>query len=136
LLKRHPKTTAVEISDSTSPSEFNLVRKLASLSDVIITTGFIRVAAYKGSVDLSPGQVDLLKHLSSLQKPFGFVLFGSPYLISFVPELPTYVLAYEYYPGAEEAALRAILGEIEFAGRLPIDLPGFYKIGHSAASRH
>ena len=136
LLKRHPKTTAVEVSDSTSLAEFNLVRKLASLSDVIITCGFIRVAAYKGSVDLSAGQIDLLRHLSSSQKPFAFVLYGSPYLISFVPELPTYVLAYEYYPGAEEAALRAVLGEIEFAGKLPIDLPGLYKIGYSAAPRH
>ena len=134
LLKRHPKTTAVEVSDSTSPAEFTLVRKLASLSDVIITCGFIRVAAYKGSVDLSAGQIDLLKHLSATQKPFAFVLYGSPYLISFVPELPTYVLAYEYYPGAEEAALRAIVGEIEFKGKLPIELPGFYGIGYSAAT--
>jgi beta-N-acetylhexosaminidase len=59
------------------------------------------------------------------------VLYGSPYLLSAVPDLPTLVLAYEYYPGAEEAALKAVLGEIEFKGRLPIELPGFYPIGHA-----
>jgi hypothetical protein len=44
------------------------------------------------------------------------------------------VLAYEYYPAAEEAALKAVLGEIEFKGKLPVELPGFYPIGHSITS--
>lgn len=135
LIKRHRNVTAALASDQTSPAEFELIKKMASLADVIIACGFIRVAAYKGSIDLTEGQLGLLRHLSRLDKPFAFVLFGSPYLISFVPELPTYVLAYEYYPDAEDAALRALLGEIEFKGRLPIELAGFYGIGHSASSR-
>ena len=49
-----------------------------------------------------------------------------------MPELPTYVLTYEYYPAAEQAALKGVLGEIEFKGTLPIELPGFYPISHSA----
>jgi beta-N-acetylhexosaminidase len=131
LTRRHPNTINVYLSDKTSPAEFELVRKLASLSDVVIVNAFIRVAAYKGTVDLSEGQIGLLKSLSAGDRPFAFVLYGSPYVISFVPELPTYVLAYEYYPSAEEAALKAILGEIPFNGKLPIELPGFYKIGDS-----
>lgn len=131
LQKRHPKTTNVYVSDKTSPAEFDLIKRLAGFSDVVIANGFIRVASYKGSIDLSEGEINLLKHLSALEKPFAFVLYGSPYLISFVPELPTYILAYEYYPAAEEAALKAVLGEIEFKGKLPVELPGFYPIGHS-----
>src|SRR5262249_26577265 len=133
LIKRHPKTTLVSVSDQTSPAEFEMIKKLASMSDAVITCGFIRVAAYKGSIDLSPAEIDLLKSLSKLQTPFAFVLAGSPYLLSFVPELPTYVLTYEYYPGAEAAALKAILGEIEFKGKLPVELPGMYPMGYSAA---
>jgi beta-N-acetylhexosaminidase len=131
LMKRHAKTTNVHVSDKTSPAEFDLIKRLAAFSDVVIVNGFIRVAAYKGSIDLTEGEIDLLKHLSAVEKPFAFVLYGSPYMISFVPELPSYVLAYEYYPAAEEAALKAVLGEIEFQGKLPIELPGFYPIGHS-----
>jgi beta-N-acetylhexosaminidase len=131
LVSRHPKTTDVYVSDKTSPAEFDLIKKLAAVSDVVIVNGFIRVAAYKGSIDLTEGEIDLLKYLSAVEKPFAFVLYGSPYIISFVPELPSYVLAYEYYPAAEEAALKAVLGEIEFKGKLPIELPGFYPIGHS-----
>jgi beta-glucosidase-like glycosyl hydrolase len=131
LTKRHAQTINAFVSDRTSPAEFDLLKKLAAFSDVVIVNGFIRVAAFKGSIDLTQGEIDLLKHLSVIDKPFAFVLYGSPYMISFVPELPSYVLAYEYYPAAEEAALKAVLGEIEFKGKLPIELPGFYPIGHS-----
>lgn len=135
LIKRHRKSLNVYVSDKTSPGEIELIKKLAAFSDVIIVNGFIRVASFKGSVDMSEGEINLLKHLSAVDKPFAFVLYGSPYLLSFVPELPTYILAYEYYPAAEEAALKAVLGEIEFKGKLPIELPGFYPIGHSAKAR-
>ena len=133
LLKRHPNSSHVYVTDKTAPAEFEVIKKLAAFSDTVIVNGFIRVAAFKGSIDISEGEINLLKHLSTIKQPFAFVLYGSPYLLSFVPELPTYVLAYEYYPAAEEASLKAVLGEIEFKGRLPIELPGFYPIGHSAA---
>ena len=132
LLKRQPNSLSVYVSDKTAPAELELIKKLAAFSDVVIVNGFIRISSFKGSIDMSEGEINLLKHLSAIDKPFAFVLYGSPYLLSFVPELPTYVLAYEYYPAAEEAALKAVLGEIEFKGRLPIELPGFYPIGHSA----
>ncbi len=131
LKQRHANTTNVYVTEQTAPRELDLIRKLALLADVVIVNGFIRISAFKGSIDVSEGEIDLLKYLSSIEKPFVFVLYGSPYLIAFVPELPTYILAYEYYPAAEEASLRAVLGEIEFKGKLPIDLPGFYEIGHS-----
>ena len=135
LIKRHPNSNSVYVSDKTSAAEFELIKKLVTFSDAVIVNGFIRVSSFKGSIDMSEGEINLLKHLSSIEKPFAFVLYGSPYLISFVPELPSYILAYEYYPAAEEASLKAVLGEIEFKGKLPIELPGFYPIGHSIAKK-
>jgi hypothetical protein len=133
LSKRHSKTLNVTISDKTSGAEIELIRKLASFSDVIVVNAFIRVAAYKGSVDLSEGELTLLKQLSAMDKPFAFVAYGSPYVISFAPDLPSYVLAYEHYPAAEEAAVKCVLGEMPFRGKLPVELPGFCKIGHSVS---
>ncbi|PYT06581.1 MAG: glycoside hydrolase family 3 [Acidobacteria bacterium] len=134
LAKRFPNAIKVFVSDKTAPAELELIKKVASFSDAVIVNGFIRVSSSKGSIDMSEGEINLLKHLSAIDKPFTFVLYGSPYLLSFVPELPTLVLAYEYYPAAEEAALKAVLGEIEFKGKLPIELPGFYPIGHAKTS--
>jgi beta-N-acetylhexosaminidase len=135
LIKRHANTTNAYVSDKTSPDEFDLLKKLAGFADVVIVNGFIRVAAYKGSIDLSEGEINLLRAFSAIDKPFIFVLYGSPYMLSFVPELPTYILTYEYYPAAEEAAMKAVLGEIEFKGKLPIELPGLYPIGHGMTAR-
>ncbi|MBI3654514.1 MAG: hypothetical protein HY231_26080 [Acidobacteria bacterium] len=130
LLQRHKNTINVSVTPRTSPLEFELIRKLATFADVIIVNAFVRIAAYKGSIDLSDGEVNFLKGLSAAEKPLAFVLYGSPYLLSFIPELPTYILAYEYYPAAEEAALKAVLGEREFKGCLPVELPGFYPLGY------
>jgi len=130
FLKRHRNVIEVTIDERTPRETIEVVKKLANLCDVILANGFIRVAAYKGSIDLTEEQLDLLRALSKSEKPFVFTLFGSPYVLSFVPELPTYILTYEYYPEAERAALRAILGEIPFTGKLPISLPGAYPIGH------
>jgi beta-N-acetylhexosaminidase len=127
LAQRHPKSTSVYVTDKTAPAELDLIKKLAALSDVVIVNGFIRVSSFKGSIDMTEGEINLLKHLSGMEKPFVFVLYGSPYLLTFVPEMPSYILTYEYYPAAEEAALKAVLGEIEFKGRLPIELPGLYE---------
>jgi beta-N-acetylhexosaminidase len=131
LSKRHQNAAHVYVTDKTPVAELELIRKLAAFSDVIIVNAFVRVAAYKGSIDLSEAELNLLKGLSQVEKPLAFVLYGSPYLISFVPELPSYILAYEYYPAAEEAALKCVLGEVPFKGKLPVELPGFYPIGHS-----
>jgi beta-N-acetylhexosaminidase len=124
LNKRHPRVTDVFVSDRSSPAELQLVAKLAAMADAVIICAFISIAAFKGSIDLGENQLALLRQISTFRKPVAFVMHGNPYLLRAVPELPTYVLAYEYYPGAEEAALRAVLGEIEFRGRLPIELPG------------
>lgn len=130
LLKRHRNTLDVTIDEMTSKESIEIAKKLADACDVVMATGFIRVSAYKGSIDLTEWQLDLLKALSAKEKPFLFTLFGSPYLLAFAPELPTYVLSYEYYPEAERAAVRALLGEIPFTGTLPVSLPGAYPIGY------
>ncbi|HEY6327881.1 MAG TPA: glycoside hydrolase family 3 protein, partial [Blastocatellia bacterium] len=63
LLRRHPKTISVSVSDRTSPGEFALIRKLASEADVLIVGGWIRVAAFKGSIGLNEEQIDLIRNL-------------------------------------------------------------------------
>jgi beta-N-acetylhexosaminidase len=113
----------------------DVIKQLANASDAVIVTAFIRVSAYKGTIDLNQWQVDLLKSFSKMDKPFVFVLFGSPYLLSFVPELPTYMLTYEYYPEAERAAARAVMGDIPIAGKLPTSLPGYYPVGHGLVTK-
>jgi hypothetical protein len=121
----------VQIDDQSTPSEFDLVRKLALTGDAIVVNGFVRVAAYKGSIALTESEIALLRDLAAMKKPFVFTAFGSPYVLTHIPELPSYIVTYDISPLAELAMVRAVSGEIPFAGKLPISLPGLYPIGHS-----
>jgi beta-N-acetylhexosaminidase len=135
IQKRFPKATTVQIDDQTTRNEFAMLRQSAEIVDAVIVSAFIRVAAYKGSIDLTRDQLALLRDLAKIEKPFVFTLFGSPYLLDTIPELPSYILTYDTHPDAERAAARAITGEIPFTGKLPVSLPGLYPIGHSQPAR-
>lgn len=128
FLKRHAKTFFVSVTPGISPSEAGLIRQVAGAHRVVVVSCSIRIASYKGSVGLSETQQNLLRALASRNGPFVFALFGSPYLLNSIPELPSYALAYEFYPGAETAMVRAIFGEIPFQGLLPVTV-GNYPAG-------
>ena len=130
LPKRFPQTTTVQLDDISTRNEYEMVRRMADMVDAVVVAAFIRVAAYKGSIDLSAQQLQLLNDLSAMKKPFVFVLFGSPYLLHHVQKLPSYMVTYDTHPGAELAAVTAIAGEIPIQGKLPISLPGLYPVGH------
>ncbi|HXI11174.1 MAG TPA: glycoside hydrolase family 3 N-terminal domain-containing protein [Thermoanaerobaculia bacterium] len=131
LTKRFPRAVTVEIDDQSSANEYGLVRKMAGLSDVLVVNGFIRVASYKGSINLNREQMTLLRDLVAMKKPLVFTAFGSPFVLREIPELPAYAVTYDISGTAELAAIKAIVGEIAYEGRLPIKL-GDYPIGHAA----
>jgi beta-N-acetylhexosaminidase len=106
-----------------------MARQMTDLVDAVVVTAFIRVAAYKGSIDLTPAQISFLRDLSAKKKPFIFAEFGSPYVLLHIPELPSYIVTYDTNPGSELSAIKAITGEIPFQGKLPVSLPGLYPVG-------
>ena len=130
LQKRFPRAVTVQVDDQSTPFEFEDVRRLAQIADAVVVNAFIRVAAYKGSIALTSQELQLVRDVIALKRPFVFTIFGSPYLLTQIPELPSYIVAYDTNVTAEGAAIRAITGEIPFRGKLPINLPGLYKIGH------
>jgi beta-N-acetylhexosaminidase len=128
FLKRHPKTVFTTVAPSISPSESTLIQELSDTYKTVVVSCSIRIASYKGAIGLSDSQQSLLRALARHRGPFVFALFGSPYLLDYVPELPSYALAFESYPGAETAMVRAIFGEINFTGQLPVTV-GTYPVG-------
>jgi beta-N-acetylhexosaminidase len=127
---RHARTFFAEVTPATSSGEAEMVRQLAQSYRIVVVTCSIRVVAYRGDISLTDVQLDLLRSLATHDGPFVFALFGSPYLLNAMPELPSYALAFESYPGAEAAMVRAILGEIPFQGRLPTTV-GTFPVGFS-----
>jgi beta-N-acetylhexosaminidase len=57
------------------------------------------------------------------------VAFGNPYLLKDFPKMKTYIVAYGDMTSLQRAAARAIMGEIDFRGRLPISITDKYGRG-------
>ncbi|PYV13140.1 MAG: beta-N-acetylglucosaminidase, partial [Acidobacteria bacterium] len=125
FMKRHVRTLFVTVTPATPRAEADLIRRIATRYRTLVVSCSIRIASYKGAIGLNDVQEALLRDLAAHNGPFVFALFGSPYLLDYIPELPSYMLAYEFYPGAERACVRAIFGEIPFQGRLPVTVGKF-----------
>ena len=130
LKSRWPNLQSIEITDRTTPSEYELIRALARRADVVIAGVFVRIASYSGRMDLSAPEISLLESIAGQNKPFVTVCFGNPYIAMALQKLPALLVAYEFSDFTERAAARGITGDIPIGGRLPISLPGLFPFGH------
>ncbi len=132
LRKRFPGVTAVEVTDRTTASELDLLRALAREADAVVAATFTRAAEYSGRIGLAPAQQALLEGLArdDARRPLVTVALGSPYVGELGAKLPAVLVTYELGDAPEAAAVRAICGEAEVGGRLPVSLPGLFTAGH------
>lgn len=103
--------------------------KKAAEADAVVIALFSRLGARKGSVDIDLRHIQIVKDLIQWPVPVVAVSFGSPYFIKHFPEVDAYLCAYRYAEEAQRAAVRALFGEIEIKGRLPVSIPGLYPMG-------
>ncbi|MBK7510889.1 MAG: hypothetical protein IPI76_01290 [Chloracidobacterium sp.] len=57
------------------------------------------------------------------------VSFGNPYVLGSFPEINAYLVAYGDMPSLQRAVGRALTGQQDITGRLPITLPGLFARG-------
>ena len=98
--------------------------------DVVIASLYGRVRTGQvRSVGLpEPGARALSALISSKSSIIG-LSFGNPYLLQSFPKLRTYMVAYGDMPSLQQAMARAVLGQIDISGKLPISLPNLYPRG-------
>jgi beta-N-acetylhexosaminidase len=129
LKQRWPNVTAIELSDRSTAAEIDLVRAMAPRVDVVIASVFVRAGSASGRMDLSEPLQRLLNGIGRADRPFVTIFFGNPYVTMYMPDLPAVMLTYDFYDRAEASAVKALAGEIPIGGRLPIELPGYAKVG-------
>ena len=81
------------------------------------------------SVGIPESGARALSALIEAKTPIVGISFGNPYLLKDFPGLRTYLVAYGDMPSLQHAVARALLGEIDVTGKLPISLPGLYPRG-------
>jgi beta-N-acetylhexosaminidase len=124
------KVETVVVDERTTSAEIMKITDRAASADLIIVSLYGRVRSGQAdSVGIPKTGEYALKKLILEKKPVVGISFGNPYLLQSFPKLRTYLVSYGDMPALQQAAARALLGEIDIVGRLPISLPGLYPRG-------
>ena len=130
-ITRSGRTIETIVLDERS-SEIDVQKAIekATGADIVIASLYGRVRSGQArSVGLPESGVKALSSLIASKRPIIGLSFGNPYLLQSFPDLRTYLVAYGDMPSLQQAMARAVLGQIDITGRLPISLPGLYPRG-------
>ena len=124
------KLETVVLDERSSDDEIENALDKAKTADLVIASLYGRVRTGQvRSVGLPEPGAKALAALFKRKAPVVGISFGNPYLLQSFPEFHTYLVAYGDMPSLQQASARALLGQIDVTGRLPISLPGLYPRG-------
>ena len=115
--------TTIQVGAQPKSAEISTVLDLAKKGGrtVIVATA---------DVAKNPQQADLVKALLDAQVPTLVIALRSPYDLMYLKgAVPTYLVSYGSSPPALEAVTAVLTGKAKAQGRLPVELPGWYKLG-------
>ena len=130
LAKSGRKVETIALDDRSSEAEVQKAIELSRSADLIIASLYGRVRSGQvRSVGLPDAGAKVLNAVIGGKTPTVGISFGNPYLLQSFPGLRTYIVAYGDMPSLQQATARALLGEIDIVGKLPISLPGLFPRG-------
>lgn len=124
------KVETVVLDERSSEQEVQKAIERATAADVVLASLYGRVrSGQASSVGIPDPGARALSGVIAAKKPIVGISFGNPYLLQSFPGLRTYLVAYGDMPSLQNAMARALAGEIDIVGKLPISLPGLYPRG-------
>jgi beta-N-acetylhexosaminidase len=105
------------------------IDKTIADSDLIVVSTFVRLASGTDALSFPASQRRILRRLTDSRKPVIWVAFGNPYVLRIAPKIGTYVCTFSYSDVSQAAAAKALAGEIEVAGKMPVSVPPYSKMG-------
>lgn len=98
-------------------------------ADRVIVSAYVSPSAGSGPAALPEPFKELVAASVDL-RPTVVISFGNPYLLSALPDVGSYIVAWGDREVSQRAALAALFGEESISGRLPIPLPPLHAFGH------
>lgn len=130
LSRQGVKAETIVLDDRSTEADVRRAIDKASRADVTIVSMYGRVRSGQArSVALPEPGTKALNDLIEHKTPLVGISFGNPYILMSFPKLQTYLVAFGDMQSLQEAGARAMLGQINVNGRLPISLPGLYSRG-------
>lgn len=124
------KVETVVLDERSTQLEVQKAIERAKSADLVLASLYGRVrSGQASSVGIPDAGAHALSALIAAKTPLVGISFGNPYLLQSFPGLRTYLVAYGDMPSLQQAVARALVGEIDVVGKLPISLPGLYPRG-------
>jgi beta-N-acetylhexosaminidase len=124
------KLEPIVLDARSSEKEVDSLLDRAKAAKLIIVAMYGRVRSGKANSGTLPEPgVRALRKLLERKTPVVGISFGNPYVLRSFPELKTYMVAYGDMPSLQRAAARAVFGESDVSGKLPISLSALYARG-------
>lgn len=96
---------------------------LVRQASLVILPVFATLTSGKGTLQLPEPLTAAIAELTATGTPVLAIAFGTPYLISSLPDIDAYLCAYDDKPLMQEVAAEAILGRIPISGHIPVCIP-------------
>lgn len=102
---------------------------MADSADVTIVSSYVGQSWNVTSVNAPQAFADWIHGLAANGRKLIVVAFGNPYLLSQIPDVSEYVVAWDGAPVSQQSAARVLLGLTPASGHLPITIPPVAKRG-------
>jgi len=122
LLSKKRKAEVFSLSALPKSTKPNKALERATQADVVV----VGISSMR--------QLPALHRLAAVAKKLVVVVLGSPVLLEELPKVDAILIAYSYLAASQKTAVRALLGEIETPGKLPV-AAGKYPLGHGMSLR-
>ena len=133
--RRQSKAPVTTLDPSLSRPDLDSALAKLSSCETYVLAAFSSVAANRGSVGLAGDQPYVVETLAASGKPLALIALGNPYLLRSFPKVTAYLATFSTVPPSETAAVKALWGEIDIRGRLPVSIPGSAQVGDGIALR-
>ncbi len=141
LKSRRPDATVLHYDrHSSSGAALEVLNAVSEAEKVVVAAYVVHQAARQVLVDgksvqsfglLGPSGRLLKELLTTSPEKIAVIALGSPYLIESFPQIQTYMCTYAMASTSEISAVKAVFGEVQSRGKLPITLPGVAARGFS-----
>jgi beta-N-acetylhexosaminidase len=129
LRETYPRLVTADVDADTPDAVYDGLKRRAGEQALVVVGTYVTSVNVSGSFTLPAELVDFIRHLDRTGVPHVVVSFGNPYLIMDFPDVQSYLLAWSGSEASQRAAVRAILGESDIAGRVPTRIPPLFQIG-------
>jgi beta-N-acetylhexosaminidase len=123
LTQRGVAARTIALDPTMPDSELDAAAQRAAASADVVVMAFLSAGALGGNY------TKLIDTLIASGRPVTLVSLGSPYLARGFPKVSAYLTTYSPVATAEIAAAKALFGEIEIGGHLPVTIPGIADLG-------